>query len=164
MKCFKMYVGLLFLLASQVSFVDAAKQNQSFLDSKNKLERNLAAYTNKIEKAECIQQQDGSYVITFYCQKKPICFFMPKTYNESLDQNKKRYVLPRTDWSTDSLNDFMKVSENQLQAVGARCTLQKVPGLHYSLGVLFEVDGAKYEVEKNIDQEYKIVSFTITPK
>lgn len=164
MKKLRMYVGLLFLLTSQFSSMYAAKVNQSFLDSKNKLERNLAAYKNKIEKAECKQQQDGCYVITFYCEKKPICFYMPKTYNESLDHNKKRYVLPRTDWSTDSLNNFMKVSQDQLQAVDAHCTLQKVPGLHYSLGVLFEVDGTKYEVEKNIDQEYKTVSFTITPK
>ncbi|AXK61183.1 hypothetical protein [Candidatus Chromulinivorax destructor] len=164
MKFFKMYVGILFLLASHVSFVHAAKKNQSFLDSKNKLERNLAAYTNKVEKAECVEQHDGSYVITFYCEKKPICFYMPKTYNESVDRNKKRYILPRTEWSSDRLNDFMKVSADTLQAVDAHCSIQKIPGVDYSLGILFEVDGSKYEVEKNIDQEYKTVSFTITPK
>lgn len=153
MKKINRYVGLFLFITSSVNFMYAAKPKSS-----------LSAWHNTIEKADFVQTGDGSYVMTFYCEKKPICFYMPHSYAESMDVDKKRYILPRTAWSDVSMNNFMNAFKSQLKALHADCKIYKRSGSDYSLGLLFEIDSSEYEVEKNIDEAYKAVSFTIKNK
>lgn len=153
MKIFNIYVGFLFLIASDASFIYAAKPKQG-----------LSQWHNTIESADCTMQQDGSYVITLHCEKNPICYYMPHSFLESSDVNKKRYMLPRTNWSDKSMNDFVNSCKDQLKLLDVDYSMYKISGRDFGLGVFFEIDSSKYGIEKNIDDEYKTVQFTIKTK
>lgn len=153
MKNFKAYLGIIFLCMSGMQNLYAQKPRQA-----------IAAYSNKVESADFSDQHDGSYWITLYSQKEPICFYMPQTLEESLDSHVKRYILPRTEWSDSAMGDFMSEHEQELISLGIACRLYKIPGVHFKLGIIFEIDSSHCDIEKVVDHNEKFIRFIIRIK
>ena len=150
---FKIYVSVLFLMVVTAPYIYSGK-----------LEQNLSEWHNKVESAEFDIQDDGSCLITLHCQEKPICLYLPDTFGESLDRHKKRYVLPRTQWSDESMSDFMYDFQAQVSPIGLHFSSYKIPGRNFGTGILFEIDSSQYTIEKKVDNDNKSIHFMIKIK
>lgn len=153
MKSFKIYVSFVAVMMHSVSYTYFDKHNQS-----------VAEYNNQVVKAGYSVGSDGSSAIILQFQEKPICLYAPSSYLESVDENVKSFILPRTTWLDRNIIDFMQELELLLKPLHIQFECQQLSGRFFGLQIVFHVDSSEYEIKKIINLNTKVVCFEIRLK
>ena len=152
MKMFKIYVGMFFLMMHGMSHADIETPQA------------MAAYKNHIIKADFNIQDNGVITIQLQCAQMPICYYAPRSFEESNNNNIKRFFLPRTQWIDASLADFMQELNSALEPFGITCSYNQTVKTNFGLELIFKINSDEYEIKKTVDTTNKIVSFEIRLK
>lgn len=153
MKSFKMYVSLVAVMMHSVSY--------TYFD---KLDQTVAEYNNQVVKAGYSLGSSGNSAILLQFQEKPICFYAPSSYQESLDENVKSFILPRTIWLDRNIVHFMEELELILKPLHIQFECQQLLGKNFGLKITFHADSSESEIKKIIYSDKKVVCFEIKLK
>ena len=153
MKMIKIYTSLLFFMMHGMIHAHGPSQV-------------MPAYHNKIVAADVVVgQDDASLVITLQCQKTPICFYYPESYQDSMQHDKQRFFLPRTDWNHKSMKEFTLKLDAICQRMNIECQCRLLTGSYFGLEMIFNIDSFEYDIKKIVDEsDNNLVLFQINLK
>ena len=127
-------------------------------------QQTMSEYRNGVIKADFSVDDHSLVTLALQCKKEPICFYYPRTFQESENSNIKRFFLPRTTWSDDAIENFVQefnIAANSLHIV---CSCRQTVGKNFGLEIILEIDSSEFEIKKSIDADNNAVRFEIRLK
>ena len=156
MKMFTIYVSMMLVMMHNMNYAYSQVPEETLHEYRNEIIGANISFDNS----------DDLYTIRLQFSDNPICFYIPRNFQESLDADIKRYLLPRTQWNVEhrSMINFMHDIDDLLRPFDIRCRYHQRFGLNFGIEILFDINSHNYEIKKTIDLDNKSVCFEIKLK
>jgi hypothetical protein len=122
----------------------------------------MPGYKNGIENVAVYEEQ-GNAVIEFTFtsdQNDPVCNYVPLSFEESMDDEVKRYHIPLTDINEGEIEEMIQYIADLCDNVGIDLEISLCDAPCQGLDCLFILENG-LQVEKQINEEERTVSFII---
>ena len=123
----------------------------------------MPGYRNGIENVEIYEEQ-GHAVIEFTFMEggdDPVCNYVPISFEESMDDEVKRYHIPLTDINEGKIEGMIQYIENTCKNIGIGLEISLCDAPCQGLDCLFVLENG-LQVDKQINEEERTVSFIVS--